>query len=134
MSKKSASVIAAGLVVALLAGVAALSTTFSRTDGAAAKPKHVKPIVRTVHHTKKIHRQAAGGVGGGQVVLVSASQPQAGTASPPSAAPVEDDEVIDPTADRDDDEFEGDDDAWEGPGAEHNGESSPTESPDPSDE
>jgi hypothetical protein len=134
MSKKSASVIAAGLVVALLAGVAALSTTFSRTDGAAAKPKHVKPIVRTVHHTRKIHRQAAGGAGGGQVLLVSASQPQAGSASSPSPSSVEDDEVVEPAAETDDDEFEGDDDAWEETGAEPNGESSPTENSDPSDE
>ena len=132
MNKKSASVIAAGLVVALLAGVAALSITFSRTDGAAAKPKHMKPIVRTVHHTRKIHRQAAGGVGGGQVVLVSASQPQAGLASP-SPEPVEDDEVVtDPTTD--DDEFEGDDDGWEDPTPSPTVSPSPTESPGPPDE
>src|SRR5262245_57710195 len=104
MTRKSASIIAAGLVLALLAGFAALSITFSGPVRVEAKPEHHKPIVRTVHRTKKVHRQAAGG---GGTILVAAPQPVAGSQPPShaesdetaqSAAPVSHDANDDGTA------------------------------------
>ena len=111
MNKRSASIIAGGLVFAFLAGVVALAVTFSGGGGAAtAKPEHRKPIVRTVHRTKTIHRKAKSG--GGTVVLSapqSQSQSVAGSPEPetyPSPEPADD---VNGPPEGSDDGYEGDD-------------------------
>jgi hypothetical protein len=57
MKKRSAMLIAAGLVAALLAGGTALS--FSLADGpAAARERTIRPIVKTRHRTITVHKRA----------------------------------------------------------------------------
>ena len=101
------------LVAALLAGTAALSIAFSSLGGAVAEPLHRKPLVRTVHHTRKIHGQAPGHTGAAGVVVVPASQPQTGAGSTSSSGDV-DIQTTDATSDdqfesEDDSQFDGDD-------------------------
>ena len=113
MNKRSASIIAGGLVFAFLAGVVALAVTFSGGGGAAtAKPEHRKPIVRTVHRTKTIHRKAKSG--GGTVVLSAPqSQPQsqsvAGSPEPETDPSPEQTDDVNGSPEGSDDGYEGDD-------------------------
>jgi hypothetical protein len=58
MKKRSAMAIAAGLVAALLTGAVGLSLGLSGTPTADATGERVKPLVRTVHETVTIHREA----------------------------------------------------------------------------
>jgi hypothetical protein len=77
MNKRSAMVIAAGLVLALLAGVAAVSLTLGgsgMTTASAVNPKP-KPIVRTEKHTVIIHKQAKANPGSPTIVRVPSSAP-----------------------------------------------------------
>jgi hypothetical protein len=76
MNKKSAMVIASGLVLALLAGVAAVSLTLSGGSvGAASAVTHqVKPIVRTEKRTVTIHKKAKATAGSQTIVRVPSSQ------------------------------------------------------------
>ncbi len=96
MNKRSAMTIAAGLVAALLAGVAAFSLSLgsSATPASASSKAHRKPIVRTIERTVTVERKAKGGASGAQVVTLQ--------------APSSTDSSFDG-----DDGFEGDDDAFE---------------------
>jgi len=83
MKKKSAMVVAAGLAVALLAATVALSMSLSGGGTAQAETtKHSKPIVRTVHRTVTIHKDAkASGEATVQVVSLSDSSTMSGSSS-----------------------------------------------------
>jgi hypothetical protein len=76
MNRKSAMVIASALVLALLAGVAAVSLTLGGGSVGAALPdtRHVKPIVRTERRTVTIHKKAKAAPGSQTVVRVPSSQ------------------------------------------------------------
>jgi hypothetical protein len=76
MNRKSAMVIASGLVLALLAGVAAVSLTLDGGSVTAASPitHHVKPIVRTERRTVTIHKKAKATPGSRTIVRVPSSQ------------------------------------------------------------
>ncbi len=101
MNKRSAMTIAAGLVAA---GVAAFSLSLgsSATPASASSKAHRKPIVRTIERTVTVERKAKGGASGAQVV--------------PLQAPSSTDSSFDG-----DDEFEGDDDAFEHESEDHDG-------------
>lgn len=70
MNKRSAMVVAAGLVAALLAGGMALSFSLAGGTAVAQDGGRVKPIVRTERRTVTIHKQAKAKPA--QVVTISA--------------------------------------------------------------
>jgi len=77
MNKRSAIAVTLGLVVALVAGGAALSlglrTGGTTTAQAATARTQQKPKIRTVHRTVKVHRKAKGSGPSRTVVVPSAS-------------------------------------------------------------
>jgi len=101
MNRKSAMVIASGLVLALLAGVAAVSLTLDGGSVTAASPitHQVKPIVRTERRTVTIHKKAKATPGSQTIVRVPSSQPASESAGSFG-----------------DDRFEGESDGFEGDG------------------
>jgi hypothetical protein len=75
MNKRSAMVIAAGLVAALVAGAAAISIGLNSPGAAVAAGVRLTkpdPIVKTVKHTVKVHKKAKHQAGS-QVVVVQPS-------------------------------------------------------------
>jgi hypothetical protein len=83
MNKRSAMLVAAGLVAALLAGGTALS--FSLAGGTAvAQDGRVEPIVRTERRTVTIHKKADPKPA--QVVTIAASTPPTDASSSVSSA------------------------------------------------
>ncbi|HEX9122337.1 MAG TPA: hypothetical protein VF984_03110 [Actinomycetota bacterium] len=80
MNKKSAMAIAAGLVAAMLSGVAALSIGLGAGSAAVAQSQSPKPIVRTVKHTVTVHKKAKA-QGGGVVTIVRTPSSPAPTVS-----------------------------------------------------
>jgi len=74
VSKRQAMAMAAGLVVALLAGVAAFSVGLSTPGTAQAGSDRADPIVRTVRDTITVHEQAK--ADSRVVQVVSAAAPQ----------------------------------------------------------
>ena len=86
MNKRSAIVVAAGLVVALVAGGFALShglvgPTPTAAAATAKTQKHQKPIVRTEKRTVKVHRKSKGGGGTvpGPVITVGGTSTSSGS-------------------------------------------------------
>jgi hypothetical protein len=99
MKKRSAMAIAAGLVAALLTGAVALSMGLSGTPTADATGERVKPLVRTVHETVTVHREA------------KAEEPQtvtivAASASSPASSESSDVETSDDESEDEDEGFE----------------------------
>jgi hypothetical protein len=99
MKKRSAMLIAAGLVVALAIGAAAMSLSLGTT--ASAEGSRARPIVKTVRDTVTIHKKAKGSSDGPTVVTLQSSS---------AAEDFEEalEEAMDDTA-----EHEGDDDGFE---------------------
>ena len=99
MKKRSAMLIAAGLVVALAIGAAAMSLSLGTT--ASAEGSRARPIVKTVRDTVTIHKKAEGSSDGPTVVTLQSSS---------AAEDFEEalEEAMDDTA-----EHEGDDDGFE---------------------
>jgi hypothetical protein len=58
MNKRSAMLVAAGLVAALLAGVAAVRMSVGGGIPASAANEKVKPIVHTIERTITVHKKA----------------------------------------------------------------------------
>lgn len=102
MNKKSAMLIAAGLVAALLAGVAAVSLTLGGGGvPASAANEKSKPIVKTIEHTVTVHKQAKQSSQKPRIVVLPASSSSSVSSS---------------TASYGDDSYEGSDDGYEGGG------------------
>jgi hypothetical protein len=75
MTKKSALTMAAGLALALLVGVAAITLTFGGTSVANAS-RDRKPIVKHQVQTVTVHRRADASSGGGvRIVHLSSTTP-----------------------------------------------------------
>jgi hypothetical protein len=76
MTKKSALTMAAGLAIALLVGVAAMTLTFGGTSVANATRQH-KPIVKHQVQTVTVHRKAdaPSSSGGVRIVHLSSTAP-----------------------------------------------------------
>lgn len=79
MNKRSAMAMAAGVVAALLAGVAAVSIGLSSPTTAQADPDRAEPIVRTVRDTVTVHQEAEGDPSGVVRVVSAPAQPLAGS-------------------------------------------------------
>jgi hypothetical protein len=79
MTKRSAMLVAAGLVAALLGGATALSFGLSGSGTAQAETPSPDPIVRTVHRTVTVEKDAKGQQQPVQVVRVT-SDPAPSTA------------------------------------------------------
>ena len=87
MTKRSAMTMAAGLALALLVGVAAISLTLGGTSVANATREH-KPIVKHQTHTVTVHKKAPAPASSGGVRIVhlsSSSAPMPTTLSQSSA-------------------------------------------------
>ena len=81
MKKKSALTMAAGLAIALLVGVAAMTLTFGGTSVANATRQH-KPIVKHQVQTVTVHRKTdAPSSGGVRVVHLSSTDPTVSSGS-----------------------------------------------------
>jgi hypothetical protein len=77
MTKRTAMLMAAGVVAALLGGSVALSFGLSGGGTAAAEtPRRLEPIVRTVHRTVRVEKEAKGPAEPIQVVTVSSDPAQ----------------------------------------------------------
>ena len=106
MTKRTAMLMAAGVVLALLGGSVALSFGLSGNQAAEAGPgKASKPIVRTIHRTVRVEKQAKGSDRPVRVVTL-----QAPVSDQPSSS---DDVWDDDDAYEHDDAYEDDDDAYE---------------------
>lgn len=113
MTKRTAMLMAAGVVLALLGGSVALSFGLSGNQTAEAGPgKASKPIVRTIHRTIRVEKQAKGSNRPVQVVTL-----QAPLSDQPSSSdgPWDDDDAYE----HDDDRYEHDDDRWSGSDGDH---------------
>jgi hypothetical protein len=84
MNKRSAMVVAAGLVAALLAGSAALSFSLSGGTAAAEGAARVKPIVKTERRTVTIHKKAKANPA--EVVTISAPSTSGSSIDPSSGS------------------------------------------------
>ena len=73
MTKRSAMLVAAGLVVALAGGATALSFGLSGNGTAQAETSAPEPIVRTVHRTVTVEKDAKGQQQPVQVVRVTSA-------------------------------------------------------------
>jgi len=73
MTKRSAMVMAAGLVAALMAGAMALSFGLSGSGTAQAETKAPEPIVRTIHRTVTVEKDAKPAEQQVQVVQVASA-------------------------------------------------------------
>jgi len=79
MTKRTAMLMAAGVVAALLGGSVALSFGLSGGGTATAEtPKRLAPIVRTVHRTVRVEKEAKGSTEPIQVITVSSDPVQTG--------------------------------------------------------
>lgn len=73
MNKRSAMLMAAGLVAALAVGAAALSFSVGGSSATAEGRTKVKPIVETIRDTVTIHKKATGSDGAPTVVTLQTS-------------------------------------------------------------
>lgn len=107
MNKRSAMAIAAGMVVALMVGAAAVSVGLggAGTASAGTAREAGKPVVRTVHRTVTVHKQANGSPEARTVVLGSAPAPAS------SSSISEGDDQFEQESEGADDETEGTDDS-----------------------
>ena len=81
MNKRSALLVASGLVLAMAAAAFGIVMGFtgpSSAGGRVSVPQHRKPIVKTVTTKKTVHVPAPGGSGGGSVTTVVTTAPSAG--------------------------------------------------------
>lgn len=117
MNKRSAMVLAAGLVAALLAGGAALSFSLTGGTAVAQDAGRVKPIVKTEHRTVTIHKKAKSKPA--EVVTISA--PSSGSSV--SSSTSSDDGYESESSSEDSHESEQEDDAFEQGSSDHSGES-----------
>jgi len=91
MTKRSAMLIAAGLVAALAVGAMALSIGLSGNGTAAASDaKKLDPIVRTIHRTVTVEKSAKGD-GAVQVVTLDATSGSSSSSSEPVESESSDD-------------------------------------------
>jgi hypothetical protein len=116
MNKRSAMVLAAGLVAALLAGGAALSFSLTGGTAVAQDAGRVKPIVKTEHRTVTIHKKAKSKPA--EVVTISAP-----SGSSVSSSTSSDDGYESESSSEDSHESEQEDDAFEQESSDHSGES-----------
>jgi hypothetical protein len=91
MNKRSAMVVAAGLVAALLAGGAALSFSLAGGTAVAQDGGRVKPIVKTERRTVTVHKKAKAD----PAQIVTVSSPSSGDGSSSSVG--DDDFAEEPT-------------------------------------
>lgn len=112
MKKRSAMLMAAGLVVALAIGAAAMSLSLGTT--ASAEGSRANPIVKTVRDTVTIHKKAEGSNDGPTVVTLQSS-----SAAEDFEQALQ--EAMDDTAEHegDDDGFEDEDHEGDDDGSEH---------------
>lgn len=102
MTKRTAMLMAAGVVAALLGGSVALSFGLSGGGTAAAEtPRRLEPIVRTVHRTVRVEKEAKGPAEAIQVVTVS---------SDPAPTELDDDAFEDESEDHGSEDHEDDED------------------------
>jgi len=81
MTKRSAMLMAAGLVAALLVGATALSFGLSGGGSAQAETTTPEPIVRTIHRTVTVEKDAKGTTAPVEVVRVASDPTQSTTVS-----------------------------------------------------
>lgn len=81
MTKRSAMLMAAGLVAALLVGATALSFGLSGGGSAQAETTTPDPIVRTIHRTVTVEKDAKGTTAPVEVVRVASDPTQSTTVS-----------------------------------------------------
>lgn len=81
MTKRSAMLMAAGLVAALLVGATALSFGLSGGGSAQAETTTPEPIVRTIHRTVTVEKDAKGTTAPVEVVRVASDPTQSTTLS-----------------------------------------------------
>jgi hypothetical protein len=86
MTKRSAIMMAAGLAVALLVGIAAISLTMSGTSAAHAG-RHRKPIVHHRVQTVTIHKKSPSTEGPQPVQIVHLGPTSSGATTSTAAAP-----------------------------------------------
>lgn len=82
MTKRTAMLMAAGVVLALLGGSVALSIGLSGNGTAEAGTRTRDPIVRTIHRTVRVERQAKGSDRAVQVVTLQAPSSEQTSSSP----------------------------------------------------
>lgn len=115
MTKRTAMLMAAGVVLALLGGSVALSFGLSGNQTAEAGAREPsKPIVRTIHRTVRVEKQAKGSDRSVQVVTLQA--PASPTEQPSSSDDAwDDDDAYEHQDDayEDDEAYEHEDDAYE---------------------
>jgi hypothetical protein len=105
MTKRTAMLMAAGVVAALFAGSLALAFGLSGNTAASAdSPKTTDPIVRTVHRTVRVEKEAKPAERQVQVVTLSSDTSSVNTVSSDDA--VEDGSGDDAFEDEADDQFE----------------------------
>jgi len=103
MTKRTAMLMAAGVVLALLGGSVALSFSLAGNQTAEAGPRKAsKPIVRTIHRTIRIEKQAKGSA---PVKVVTLQAPTSLSDQPSSSDALSSNDSY-----RDDDAYEHDDD------------------------
>jgi hypothetical protein len=120
MTKRTAMLMAAGVVLALLGGSVALSFSLAGNQTAEAGPREAsKPIVRTIHRTIRVEKQAKGSA---PVKVVTLQAPTSLSDQPSSSDAVSSDDSYqdddsyeheDDADEHDDDAYEHDDDAYE---------------------
>jgi hypothetical protein len=112
MNKRSAMVVAAGLVAALMAGGTALSFSLAGGTAAAQDGGRVRPIVKTERRTVTIHKKAKAKPA--EVVMVSAPSTSSTTDVSGSSAG-DDGHETESDAYEDEQESEHEDDGFESP-------------------
>jgi hypothetical protein len=114
MKKRSAILMAAGLVVALVAGAVAMTIGFSGTGTAEAGSRAKRdPVVRTIRRTITVHKDAkATDQASVQVVRLSSSDPS--SMSDPSGTGSESDDSFESESESDDDPAEFEDESSDG--------------------
>ena len=106
MTKRTAMLMAAGVVLALLGGSVALSFSLAGNQTAEAGPRKASErVVRTIHRTIRVEKQAKGSA---PVKVVTLQAPTSLSDQPSSSDAVSSDDSY-----HDDDAYEHDDDAYE---------------------
>jgi hypothetical protein len=110
MKKRSAILMAAGLVVALVAGAVAMTIGFSGNGTAEAGSRAKRdPVVRTIRRTITVHKDAKATDQAVQVVQLSSSDPS--TTSDSSGTESESDDSSESESESDDDSVEFEDES-----------------------
>ena len=115
MTKRTAMLMAAGVVLALLGGSVALSFSLAGNQTAEAGPREAsEPIVRTIHRTIRVEKQAKGSA---PVKVVTLQAPTSLSDQPSSSDAVSSDDSYEHEEHGDDDGYEheehGDDDGYQ---------------------